>query len=132
MIGINRKTDYAIRCMVHLASVQYGQITTAATIALQTKAPASFVAQFLKEFSQKKLVTSFKGKSGGYILGRIPENISLLEIVEAADGPIALAVFSENDRIVTEPSHPVWAKAQVHVRELLRNISLKDLAEGTA
>jgi Rrf2 family iron-sulfur cluster assembly transcriptional regulator len=77
-------------------------------------------------------VDSSRGASGGFTLGRPAEDISLLEIIEAVEGPIRLnrCLLAEGacgrDTVCTV--HPVWIKVQEKMLSLLGNVTLKQLA----
>ena len=73
------------------------------------------------------------GAGGGFILGRTPDKITLLEVVEAVEGPIVpnRCVINEGEcpRDTTCNVHPVWVDVQLQVREILNNVTLQKLAE---
>ena len=68
------------------------------------------------------------------MLGRPPEKITLLEVVEAVEGPIIpnRCVFtpSDCDRSGFCSVHPVWGRVQKEVRGVLAGVTLKELAAG--
>ena len=95
---IRRNTDYAARLMVHLAK-HYGNgpISTRAAAA-QEQVPYQLACKLMQKLNNAKLVTSCMGPKGGFVLGAEPSNISLLEVVEAIQGPISInrCVLSED------------------------------------
>lgn len=87
---VRRNTDYAARLMVHLAK-RYGNgpISTR-TAAAEEQVPYQLACKLMQKLNIAKLVTSCMGPKGGFVLGAEPSKISLLEIVEAIQGPISI------------------------------------------
>ena len=87
---VRRNTDYAARLMVHLAK-HYGNgpISTRA-VAAEEEVPYQLACKLMQKLNNAKLVTSCMGPKGGFVLGAEPSKISLLEIVEAIQGPISI------------------------------------------
>jgi len=82
----SRSTEYAIRALVPLAEAPGGRYTMVKTIAEQEKIPTHFLAKILQQLARKGLLKSSKGPLGGFSLNLPPEDIRLLDIVEALDG----------------------------------------------
>jgi Rrf2 family protein len=74
--------------MIELAR-ENGQVT-AGELAVRADAPRKFLEAILLTLSRQGLVTSRRGKFGGYLLGRDPAAISFAEIIRLVDGPLAL------------------------------------------
>ena len=134
--SLSRKGDYSVRAVLYLARHQ-GDRRKAREIAHEMDIPARYLTQILASLVQHGLLTALAGPSGGYCLARPPEEISLLEIVEAAEGPIGL------DQCVLQggpcswedscPVHIPWARAQNAMAEHLASASFADLvAAATA
>lgn len=136
MMELTRKGEYAIRGIVYLAGKPIDKICLLSDIAAAVDVPPTFLAKIFQQFSKIGLVKSFRGTGGGFMLGRAPENITLLEVVEAVEGPII------PNRCVGTPSdcgrsgfctvHPVWKRVQEEVRRALEGVTLKELSsEGS-
>jgi len=82
-----RRTDYGIRALVHLANETPKQ-SNAAGIAAAMKIPKGFLHQVLQDLIRAGLVRSQPGRGGGYALVPPADEISILEIVEALEGPL--------------------------------------------
>lgn len=132
MLHITRKGDYAIRGMVHLAGKPVGTVCILAEIAADVDVPKALLAKIFQQFAKLGMVDSSRGAGGGFSLGRPAEDISLLEIIEAVEGPIRLnrCLLAEGtcgrDTVCTV--HPVWIKVQEKMLLLLGNVTLKQLA----
>ena len=87
---LSQKAKYALRALVELARVEGAQLT-AGELALRADAPRKFLEAILLELARNRLVTSRRGKFGGYTLARTAHEISFAEVVRALDGPLALA-----------------------------------------
>jgi Rrf2 family protein len=87
---LSHKARYALRAMVELAREPSGQVTSG-ELAVRADAPRKFLEAILLELARRHIVTSKRGKFGGYILTRPAVEISFAEIIRAVDGPLALA-----------------------------------------
>jgi Rrf2 family transcriptional regulator, iron-sulfur cluster assembly transcription factor len=85
--ALGRRGDYAVRAAVFLAR-RHPERCKGHDIAADMVIPANFVPQIVGDLVKAGLATSQAGPQGGYSLSRAPENISLLEVVEAAGGPL--------------------------------------------
>jgi len=90
MIRMSKLTDYAIVVLAHLARAD--ATVTAQELARRSRVPLPTVSKLCKELSRAGLVVSHRGRRGGYSLSRGPEAISMAQVVEALEGPIALTV----------------------------------------
>jgi FeS assembly SUF system regulator len=90
MIRMSKLTDYAIVILAHLARAE--RTLTAQALSSRSRVPLPTVSKLCKELSRTGLLQSHRGRHGGYSLTRAPEQISVAEVVEALEGPIALTV----------------------------------------
>jgi Rrf2 family protein len=113
---ITRQADYAVRAVLHLARVGNSERSATSMIAKEQNIPPSFLAKIISQLSVAGLLHTSRGARGGVTLAREPKDISLLEVVEAIDGPIQLnecvgntgaCHFEDNC-----PIKPVWCDAQ--------------------
>ena len=85
-LQLTRRGDYAVRAMLLLAR-DPGRTCSSAAIASATQIPVRFVGQVMGALVHAGLVEARIGRHGGYFLGRPAESVSLLDIVEAVEGP---------------------------------------------
>lgn len=122
--------DYAVVMMSATARHCGGAGRLNATaIAEETGLPLPTVQKLVSRLSAAGLVESARGSGGGFRLSRPPAAISLAEIVEAIEGPIALTtcVDAERDDCVVEGScrvRPHWGSVNALVRDALASVSL--------
>ncbi len=121
MITINRETDYAARVLLHLALQEPGSRVTAQQIAAQRVIPRALVRRVVSRLSAAGLVITTRGSEGGISLARPAAQISLLDVVEALEGPLALNICTIEPEVC--PLIPVCTvhDAWVHARQLLRD-----------
>lgn len=93
MLRVTKLTDYATVVLTVLAA-RPGDVLSAAELAEQAGLEAPTVAKLLKPLAQAGLVAGFRGSNGGYRLARDAGQISLVEIVEAMEGPLGMTECS--------------------------------------
>lgn len=122
---ITRQADYALRAMLYLARMNSHTRAATSQIAEEQQIPPSFLAKIISQLSIAGLIHTSRGARGGVSLARSPEQITILEVIEAIDGPIALneCTFSTNACVFGEecPIRPLWCETQAKLVESLRN-----------
>ena len=94
MLRLSKKADYALMAMKHLAQKGGTSSTSAREIAEQYDIPIELMAKVLQRLVRIKLLVSTQGTRGGYTLGRSPATISVVDVIEAIDGPITVTACS--------------------------------------
>lgn len=94
MIRLSKLTDYGLVLMSHIARNQNVPLRTARDLAEESRLPLSTVSKLLKELLHSGLLVSHRGVKGGYILARDPHRISVLDVIAAIEGPLALTECS--------------------------------------
>ena len=127
---IPRQADYAARAVLHLA--RNGETRTAtSTIAEEQKIPPSFLAKIISQLSIAGLLHTSRGARGGVTLAREPGDITLLEVIEAIDGPIQLNECAGDAGICAFdescPLRPVWCDAQEQLVGRLKGTNFADM-----
>lgn len=121
---ITRQADYALRAMLYLSKLEPTQRAATSQIAQEQHIPPSFLAKIISQLSIAGLIHTSRGARGGVSLARSPEEISILEVVEAIDGPIALneCTHSSGSCPFGEdcPLRPLWCETQSELVERLR------------
>ena len=83
----SRPVAYAVRALICLARVPEHTRLMASEIAALERIPAASLAKTLQQLVRKRLLDSEKGRNGGFRLGRPAKRISLLDVIEAVEGP---------------------------------------------
>lgn len=130
---ITQEADYGLRVVLFLCSLGYGEKIEAKTIASKENVPIRFLLKLLRKLTQANIIKSYRGISGGYAINRLPEEISLREVIECIDGPICV------NRCIYDPTfctaqktnhctiHMALGDIQQNLVKELQNISFKDL-----
>ncbi len=130
---ITRQADYAVRAVLHLSKMDQDQRAATSQVAKEQHIPPSFLAKIISQLSIAGLLHTSRGARGGVTLARKPEKISLLEVVEAIDGPIMLnECVGETSTCTFDddcPLRPVWCEAQEELVNRLKNTNFQHLLE---
>jgi Rrf2 family protein len=128
---ITRKTDYAIRCVLHLAESEK-EVVMVNEIAQDREIPRSFLAKILQTLAKAGIVQSIRGVKGGFRLARKAHNITLLEVVETMEGAVAMNICAVDKGMCSLSStcsaHPVWDEIRKDVEKRLRKWNFARLA----
>jgi Rrf2 family protein len=120
---ITRETDYAIRCVDYLSD-KWGSVTMVDEISKGKCVPKSFLAKILQKLTKAAIVKSYRGVKGGFELARSPKNITLLDVIEAIQGPVAMNVCALDETMCGFSSscaiHPVWIEIRREVEKILK------------
>lgn len=121
---ITRQADYALRAMLYLARMKPDERSATSVIAEVQHIPPSFLAKIISQLSIAGLIKTSRGARGGVTLARPPADISLLEVVEAIDGPILLNECTGGLPICPFgddcPIHSIWCDTQKQLVDRLR------------
>jgi Rrf2 family iron-sulfur cluster assembly transcriptional regulator len=128
---LTRGSDYAMRGMIYLAKQPRGQICLVSDVAEAQGVPESYLAKIFQDLSRSGLVVSHRGAKGGFALARDPDRITLRQVIEAVEGPIALSPCLD-ERVGCELSevcevHLVLAEAQAQLLRVLDGAALQDV-----
>ena len=132
MLRVTRLTDYATVVMTVLAS-QPEAVLSAAELAERSGLEVPTVSKLLKPLAQAGLLEAFRGAHGGYRLSRPPEQISLIAIVEAMEGPLAMTECSLDDGECGISQQcgvrANWRRINDVVADALRGVSLAQMLD---
>jgi FeS assembly SUF system regulator len=130
MLRVTRLTDYATVVLTALAAAP-DVVHSAAELAERAGLEGTTVAKLLKPLAQAGLVAGFRGAHGGYRLARAAADISLIEIVEAMEGPLGMTECSIHAGTCgIESSCGVranWRRINDVVVDALRGVTLADM-----
>jgi Rrf2 family transcriptional regulator, iron-sulfur cluster assembly transcription factor len=133
-VRLTRGTDYGTRGIVRLAKMPPSAVVLVSDIASAEDLPESYLAKIFQDLAKEGIVRSHRGAKGGFSLARPAEQITLRQIIEAIEGPIALnrclAPWEGCEDIAGCPIYPVLARAQQQLLAMLDGTTLHDLASG--
>lgn len=128
---ISRQADYGIRAMIEVAGLEPGETARTKDVAREQEIPLVFLTKIILQLVRAGLLRSYRGANGGIGLARPKEEITLREIVESIEGPIALnrCVLRAGGcpRDKTCPVHKTWVTAQETLVAQLESTRLSDL-----
>ncbi|RMD64046.1 MAG: SUF system Fe-S cluster assembly regulator [Alphaproteobacteria bacterium] len=132
MFRLNRLTDYAVVVMSQMSQAP-ASTWTAPQISQDTGVPLPTVAKLLNALAHGGLITSQRGATGGYTLNRPAEEITVAEIIQALEGPIALTACVDGaaggcDVETLCPMRGNWDRVNQAIRRALSEVTLADMA----
>ena len=134
MFRLNRLTDYAVVVMAQMS--QHGTpVRTAAQSSEETGVPLPTVAKLLGALSREGLVHSQRGVAGGYQLEKAASDITMADIIQALDGPIALTACVDGNSGACDveqlcPMRGNWDKVNQAIRNALSQVTLEDMSQS--
>jgi Rrf2 family protein len=130
MFQLSKKADYGLIALKHLAQHTDGSVS-AREIAVEYRIPAPLLAKVLQRLARKGLLVSQQGINGGYVLARDPSKISIVDVMEAIDGPIGMTPCergSSCEQIDHCSVRDPLMKLKVKVVRILGDTSIHELA----
>jgi len=130
---LTRAADYAVRVMVHMAGLAPGARISRTALAASVDCPEQFLSKVLQSLTKAGLITSHRGNTGGFELPASRHRASVMDIIEAVEGPICLnlCLNSQNECALAGscPAYPIWIQAQNAITTVLRGASIEQLAQ---
>ncbi|UCE99422.1 MAG: Rrf2 family transcriptional regulator [Planctomycetota bacterium] len=130
---ISRSTGYALLAVGHIAKNRDQGIILSQNIAKEYDIPLEYLLKILQQLVKANILRSKKGPHGGFSLAKQPKKITLLEIVEAVEGPMISSLY------LAEQSHgkkigirvdKISAKAIAQAKTVFEKAKLADLIRG--
>jgi Rrf2 family protein len=133
-VRISARVDYAVRAAIELAAVAPGALTCD-RIAQAQGIPSRFLQAILGDLQHARLVTSQRGREGGYRLALPPEQVSIARVMRVEQGFLA-EVHGQRPEDVEYPGAAaalasVWVAARESYRQVLERVTLADVVAGT-
>jgi len=133
---LTRAADYAVRVMIHLAGLPPGTRVRRDELAEAAECPEQFLSKVLQGLTRAGLVVSHRGNTGGFELPHSHHSATLLDVVEAIEGPLRLNICIGSDQSCARqawcPAHVVWGQAQAAMANVLKAATIDQLAEGAS
>jgi Rrf2 family iron-sulfur cluster assembly transcriptional regulator len=128
---LTRGSDYGLRGMLYMARQPLGQVCLVSQVAAAEELPESYLAKIFQDLARSRLLISHRGAKGGFSLVDDPQEINLLQIIEAVEGPIALApcldIREGCDRVNLCEIYDALDSAQAQMISVLESTTLADL-----
>ena len=134
-VEITKKAEYAVTILLDLANQPEECFVTARDIADRQGIPRTFVPQIISILSQAGWVEGMRGPGGGVRAATKLGDLTVLEIIETVDGPIAITRCLLDESAICEnrphcPLHELWTRAQDAMLQVLRDTTVNELVES--
>jgi Rrf2 family protein len=130
---VSARGDYAVRAALGLAA-SYPAVASAQSLADAQHLPYKFLEAILADLRRAGLVQSIRGAEGGYLLRRPPTEITVGDVLRAAEGPLAgvRGQRPEETRYEGTAAHlpELWVAVRSAIRSVVDEVSLAQLASG--
>ena len=132
---VSHRGLYALQALIHLAETYEGGLVAARSIALKEGIPEKFLEGILLALKNARVISSERGREGGYRLRKPPREVFIGDVVRLIDGPLAPFgdVVELQHRVKTETRHPGLFDLFLEVRDaaaaIMDRTSLADLVE---
>jgi Rrf2 family cysteine metabolism transcriptional repressor len=123
LLAISSKSPYAVRALCELARTGGAAPVPIGEIARRRDIPVQFLEGLFATLRRAGILQSQRGVKGGYSFARPPEGVTVLEVVEALEGPLGAEA---------EPAGPIWVDAVEAVRQQLGAITIAEAARREA
>ena len=129
---LSHAVRYALQALVYMANETDGQLVASHVVAEAKGIPELFLLKVLKMLVSARILQSLKGPSGGYRLARPANEISMLEILEAVDGPIRgqAPLLEENNGPLNQKLEDICKQSADQVKKHLAKVRMSDLISG--
>jgi Rrf2 family protein len=132
LMQVTRATDYAVRIMVELATLSPGDKVQLNELIESTGVRGSFLSKVVQRLVHAGMVSSHRGTRGGFSLRVSGEEVTLLDVIEAIEGPTQMNLCLGSGPGCERKSwcgvHPIWKKAQSAFVQELGSVSIARLA----
>lgn len=135
---ISAKADYAVRAAVQLAAAAQaapdGGPVKGEDVSRAQGIPLKFLENILVDLRQAGIVNSRRGPDGGYWLARPANEVTVADVIRAAEGPLASVRGEKPEDLgydgAAESLREVWIALRSSLREVLEQVTLADIANA--
>ncbi len=131
MIKISTKTRYGLRALMELVKQSSGEPVNLLNIARKQKLSLKYLESIFNLLKNNNVIRSVRGPSGGYLLSRKPEDLSLYDIFTAINGPLKITDCIIDPAICGNSSNchatVIWNELQQNIKAFFKSKTLKDI-----
>lgn len=131
----SKKCEYGMQAILYLAAQEKGTLVSAEDISKVLKIPREFISKILQSLRESGLISSSKGKSGGFTLAKPASRIKLIDVVAAIDGldmfDSCVLGFPECSPTHPCPVHNTWGSLRNQTYDMLTSETIDKLKEKT-
>lgn len=130
---VTRASDYAIRSLIHIAKKPEGTVFMRSELSKLCDIPDSFLGKILQNLAKAEILSSERGKKGGFKLNKPASDITVFDIIRSIEGELSLngCIFDDSfcSIVNTCSAHKMWEDVQNTLLNKLKSYSLSKLAE---
>jgi len=131
---ISTKGRYGVRILLDLALHQGGTPRHIHEIAASQQISEKYISRLIIQLRRAKMIRSIRGAGGGYRIARDPADVTLLDIIEVMEGPLAIVDCVRSPgtcgRSGDCPSHRIWDQLNDEIRQAMARITLRDIIDN--
>jgi Rrf2 family protein len=130
---ISRSTGYALLAVGYIARHRDRKVVLSQDISRQYDIPLEYLLKILQQLVRANLLRSKRGPRGGFSLGRPPQKITMLQIIEAVEGPMVSKLNLAEQTCksgFTVRADKIYEEAVAQARAVLNKAKVSDLLEG--
>jgi Rrf2 family protein len=131
----SKKCEYGLQAVLYLSAKNETEVVSAIEIAKKLKIPKEFVSKILQSLTESGIVSSKKGKGGGFSLAKKPKKIKLIDVVKSIDGlsmfNSCVLGFPECSSKKPCPVHNIWGELRNKTYDMLNKENLENLRNKT-
>ena len=128
---ISTKGRYGLRILIDLATHDPQKPRAIKDIAQSQQISEKYISRLVIDLRRARMIRSVRGFNGGFHLSRDPKEITLLEVLEVMDGPLAIVSCVDKPEKCPRSRacgvQGVWSALNGQIRDLMRNITLEDI-----
>lgn len=129
---LSTKGRYGVKAMVDLA-IHYGEAPVSIkSISQRQNISEYYLEQLFSSLRKAKLIKSIRGAQGGYVLNRLPEEITVADVIDVLEGPIEISDCVEGavcHNVDCCATRILWQKIKTSIEEVTNSVTLKDIVD---
>ena len=131
---VSAKSDYALRALIEMAGRNDGRPVSAEEIGRLQDIPHGFLQAILADLRRAGVLVAQRGQSGGWRMGKDPDDVTVADVIRAVDGPLVSIYGLRPEAVEYNDSaavlQHVWIASRHSLRGVLEKVSVRQLADG--
>lgn len=132
---VSAKSDYAVRALIELTQAASDRPVSAETLGERQDIPPGFLKTILADLRRAGVVRAQRGQAGGWLLGAPAGDVSVADVIRAVDGPLVSVAGLRPEVVEYQATasglQDVWIATRGALRDVLENVTIADLADGS-
>lgn len=139
---LSTRGDYAVRALLELSTAAPGEAMPLSEIAARTQIPSKYLEQILMRLRTARVIRGKRGVHGGYVMARLPEQVTVGEVIRVMDGPLAPSLCASQTAHASCPAYRcpseescvmrgLWTEVRDAIAGIVDHTTFGDLAART-